>query len=281
MRLTLLAAALLAASPALAQTTAEEAAALQSALERGRLLYTYDQAAWHGTDDMLTRIKDPQGTLGGWIVDGPADAAQLIFYDKDSADPHAVYVASFKGTKLVASHVLTPSEDRSLSPARKRMIAAVRSASTAMQASAPARCVDRPFNTVVLPPSSTDAPVSVYFLTPQTDMKVIPFGGHYRTDVSADNKAGAIRPFTKSCITLDRDPAVPEKGGKPVALVISHLLDPTPTEIHVFSSLVAKKPVYVITPGERIWAVDRGDTIRLVDGGKKGEKSAPPAPPRG
>ncbi len=263
MRLILFAAALFAASPALAQMNADEATALQRALERGRLIYAYDQAAWYGTDDMLANVKDPQGKLGGWIVDGPADAAELIFYDKDAADPHAVYVASFRGGKLASSHVLGPSEDRSLSPARKRMITAVRSASAAMQASGSARCVDRPFNTVVLPPASADAPVSVYFLTPQTDLKTIPFGGHYRTDVSADNKAGAIRPFTKSCIAF---PIGANKGGKKSKIItISHLLDPTPTEIHVFSSLAAGMPVIVVTGEKRAWAVDGGKSILPFD----------------
>jgi hypothetical protein len=50
---------------------------------------------------------------------------------------------------------------------------------------------------------------------------------------------------------------------KPVALMVTHLLDPTPTEIHVFSSFVAHMPVAVGTKDGRVWWVDRTD-ISLI-----------------
>ncbi|ATY33576.1 hypothetical protein [Sphingomonas psychrotolerans] len=265
MRPASLALALVSASPVHAQAGGDEAGALQAAIERGRLLYSYDQAAWHGTDDMLGKIKKPQERLGGWIVDGPPESAELVFYDQNTADPHAVYVATFNGSKLLSSRVLGPGEDRSLTPQRKRMIAAVRTATAALEASQVKRCVEKPFNTVVLPPASANDPVSVYYLTPQIDTKVIPFGGHYRVDVSADNKAGPVRAFTKSCIAFPIEPPGKSKNAKSTILTITHLLDPTPTEIHVFSSLVAGRLVMVITAAERIWSVDGDRGIRPFD----------------
>lgn len=270
MRRTMLALALALAPAALAQTgNADEASALKAATERGRLLYDYDQAAWHGTDDMLTRIREPRDKVGGWIVDGKPGATELVFYDKDIADPHAVYVARFDGSKLLSSHVLGAAEDRSLSPLRKRMIAAVRVASDALVGAGVQRCAaGQPFNTVTLPPATEDGPISVYYLTPQPDLKTVPFGGHYRIDVSADGKAGPVRAFTKSCIAMPLDAANGEDG-KLAMLTITHLLDPTPTEIHVFSSLVAHLPVMVVTGRHRAWAVDGDRPIRSVDLGKK------------
>jgi hypothetical protein len=47
-------------------------------------------------------------------------------------------------------------------------------------------------------------------------------------------------------------------------LAISHLLDSTPTEIRVFSSLVAKLPVLVMTGSNRVWQVT-GQQIRPSD----------------
>jgi hypothetical protein len=269
MRVALLALALATASPVHAQAGDDEAAALRAAVERGRLLYAYDQAAWHGTDDMLAKIRNPGERLGGWIVDGPPESAQLIFYDRNAADPRAVYVARFNGSKLVSSRVLGPGEDRSLTPQRKRMIAAVRTASAALEASQVQRCAAKPFNTVVLPPASANDPVSVYYLTPQTDTKIIPFGGHYRVDVSADGTAGPVRAFTRSCIQLPIDPPAESKEAKSALLTISHLLDPTPTEIHVFSSLVAGRRVMVITAAKRIWSVDGDGSIRPFDLGAR------------
>lgn len=263
MRLTLLALALISTSPVRAQT-ADEVTALKVASERGQLLYAYDQAAWHGTDDMRTKIKDPQDKLGGWIVDGPPEAAELVFYDKDVADPHAVYAATFDHGKLLSARVFGPADDRTLTPLRKRMIAAAGSASAALTAGRAQRCSDRPFNTVVLPPASQGDTISVYFLTPQTDTRTIPFGGHYRVDVGSDGKPGAVRAFTKSCIALPVD-APANKDGTTAGMFLTHLLDPTPTEIHVFSSLVARKPIFVMTGAKRVWAVDGDRSIRPLD----------------
>lgn len=89
---------LAAAQPSAVQMSSAEQAAVQQALDRGTLIYAYDQAAWHGTDDMLAKIENPNEVLGGWIVDGPVNAPELVFYDKDEADPHAVYVAQFMAT---------------------------------------------------------------------------------------------------------------------------------------------------------------------------------------
>jgi hypothetical protein len=121
------AAALLALAPsAFAQSAAPprmsdtDEVQVQQALNRGTTIYEYDQAAWHGTDDMLAKLDDAtKAKVGGWIVDGPASAPDLVFYDKDTADPHAIYVAHFDWERLVSSRVLGPNEDRSLSPARK------------------------------------------------------------------------------------------------------------------------------------------------------------------
>jgi len=49
------------------------------------------------------------------------------------------------------------------------------------------------------------------------------------------------------------------------ALMITHLLDPIPTEAHVFWSIWAHKPLYVATPPNgTIWVVE-GSKIRLVE----------------
>lgn len=273
---TLAAAASLAlASPAFAQAQAPvqmseaEAMQVQQALNRGTLIYYYDQAAWHGTDDMLRKIPHPSGKIGGWIVDGTADNSEIIFYDTDEADPHAVYVARFHWNELVSSRVLGPGDDRTLSPSRKAMIAAKRVALKALVDGRVTRCVDKPFNSVVLPPEAPGAPTLVYFLTPQTSNASLPFGGHYLIPVAADGIPGKVRPFTKACAELETR----KEGGKTAALMVSHLLDPTPTEIHVFSMFAAKLPVFVMTSqNSRIWSVEFVSgraRIRIVDPDKK------------
>ncbi len=254
--------ALFAAIPAPAQIAAGEQAAIDVAMARGNLLYWYDQAAWHGTNDMKAKAPEVMQTSGGWIVDGPADAPELIFYDRDTANPKPLYSATFRNGKLTTRRKLSAGDTAMLTPQRRRMIAALAAARTALLKSDAARCADRPFNSVVLPPETADGPVAVYFLTPQTDNATIPMGGHYRFEVGADGMVGPMRCFTKTCIAISINPP----KGTPAALVISHLLDPVPTELHAFSAMAVRKPVFVMA-GKRLWSVQpaaTGPSVRLV-----------------
>jgi hypothetical protein len=244
------------------QVTPAEQSAIDLALARGRLIYAYDQAAWHGTDDMLAKVEHPETKVRAWIVDGPAESPTLIFFDKDEADPHAVYIAEFRDNKLVSSRVLGPNDDRTLSPQRKAMILARDRGMEAWQAAKPVYCSDKHPNTVVLPPERPGGPFLVYVMTPQTENGIYPTGGHFRVEISADGKAGASRSFTNSCLTVGPAP----KGS--TFLFVTHLLDPVPTEMHVFTVLAANLPIIVGTSADRAWVVD-GKTITPVDLKKK------------
>ena len=83
-----------------------------------------------------------------------------------------------------------------------------------------------------------------------------------------EGKAGPIRAFTKSCSAVPIDSPKAKDAKSPI-LTITHLLDPTPTEIHVFSSLVARMPVMVATGTRKIWAVDGDRAITPFDIGGK------------
>ena len=84
-----------AAAAAKPRVTPAEASATRLAFERGQLIYAYDRAAWQGSDDLVAKVPDYASKVGGWIVDGPAEAPQLVFYDRDLATPHAVFIANF------------------------------------------------------------------------------------------------------------------------------------------------------------------------------------------
>jgi hypothetical protein len=118
-----------------------------------------------------------------------------------------------------------------------------------------------PFNTAALPPAAAGGPVSVYLLSPQVSTGELPLGGHHRVDVAEDGRALSERSYTKACLT------VPRPGAGAVGMVVSHLLDPTPTEIHVFTSLSAKLPVFVATAA-RSWAVDGASVTVLARNAK-------------
>lgn len=257
-----LAAALLLAAPIAAQqpaasASADDRAAVARASARGALIYAYDQAAWHGSDDMMAKLPSYAQRVGGWVVEGSAEAPVLTFFDRGRT--RAVYVARFDHGRLTESRVLADTPP--LTPAQQRLVAAQASARAALTADRSVlTCADKPFNTVVLPPETPAGPIAVYFLTPQTTEATIPFGGHYRVEVDAGGHAGPVRPFTRGCLPIST-PAAAGNLRQAMAFV-THLLDPTPTEIHVFSSLALHKPVAVATtrPTQRLWIV-QGATI--------------------
>jgi hypothetical protein len=264
-----------AAAPSSPHMSEQDMVAVKRAILRGNLLHAYDQAAWHGTDDLQRLMPDFAAKVGGWIVDGPQERPQIVFFDRDPADPHALYIADFEGTKLLRSRVLAQGEDRSLSAPRKAMIAARRAAGQRMEGAA--MCKQAPFNTVVLPPESPGGPTLVYFLTPQTTNDAIPLGGHYLVEVAADGKARKPRPFTKSCLEMPLKNPEAVETAEPASIGTTHLLDPTPTEIHVFSAYAAGMPLFVATmKGGRLWKVENGsigllgDTDTVLDAPKHG-----------
>jgi hypothetical protein len=119
-------------------------------------------------------------------------------------------------------------------------------------------CSER-YNSVVLPQGSDLDSWSVYLLPGTSKRNLIPIGGSYRVNVNLRTGVANVRPFTKTCIQLEKDP-------KAVGLMISHLLDPVPTEVHVFWSIWAEQPFYVATaPAGRFWVVN-GDRIKLIEG---------------
>jgi hypothetical protein len=249
-------------APAAAQIAPTEQATIDRAMARAQLIYWYDQAAWHGTDDMLAKARDIANRIGGWIVDGPADAPTLIFYSRD-AQQMPLYLARFEQHRLVEGRKLGEADAALLTPERRRLIAAVAAARAALTAAGVPCCVDKPFNTVALPAAAPGESIAVYFLTPQTDTASIPMGGHFLVDVDATGKAGPIRRFTNGCMSI---PTTGPKG-KPVALTVTHLLDPVPTELHGFSAMAARLPLIVITRDKRLWAVQpaaSGPRVRLL-----------------
>ena len=124
------------------------------------------------------------------------------------------------------------------------------------------------FNAVVLPRGSGDKRSWVVYMLPgTTDASSIPFGGAYR--VETDWKGSRVlskRAFSKSCLQM------PVRSDLE-SLVVTHLLDPHPTEIHVFLSLLAHKRIFVGTAeNEFLWAVQDGKILfveRIEDDAKK------------
>lgn len=233
----------IAPAPATAQEVVDERTALATIDTRGRMIAAYDRVAWLATDDMQKRLPDWTNRIGGWIVDGPTDSPELVFYDRTTPTPRGLYRARLvRG--VLTDPTLLDGAAAILSAERLTLIAA-RNAAAAAIGTARIRPCTTGFNTVVLPPATPGAPTLVYFLSAQSTMDALPIGGHYRVPVSADGTAGTPFAFSKGCMTLKR----PSRATQIEALTVSTLTSPLPNETHVFSSESFRLPILVMVPG--------------------------------
>lgn len=246
----------------------EEVALLDQARREGARMHLHDRAAANATDALQAdrrRFKRHAGQLGGWVTESVAgDLMRVSFLDRSEG-----------GSRQVIARVMVDGKGKVRGkpqwqdppvPASVRQNAA---ANAVRQAGAAAfeRCADR-YNSIVMP--ARDAPGWVVWLLPATtDAAVIPFGGaqRFEFDASGDTLRGQ-RGYTRTCVKLQR----PGEGAE-VAMMVTHLMDPVPTALHVHAALSYGLPFFVGTSDRRIWAVE-GAQIRLV---RDGEKDAPAA----
>lgn len=244
------------------EPSAVERVAIAETEARGQKIYAYDQAAWHSTDEMQ-RVVPPANyprSDGGWVVEPHGDLLRVTYYSADSGTPQAFFWADMRGAEVVDRHVFKGSEERALSARALRMIQARKAAIQALPKDA-IRCTEGRPNNVVLAPISEQSPVIVYFLTAQIVTGEFPFGGHYRVEVGPDGAVLSTRGFTNGCLNVS---TAARPGNQSVASIVTHFLDPIPTEIHVWMSLWMDTPVVVITNPPRGWTVAKGK-ITTVD----------------
>ena len=246
-------------APAGAQS-AEERAQLDWAWQRGSLIYKLDRAAWVATDDALARAPG-LGDDGarGWVVEQDGNAEIVTFYGGANDDRVAFCRARIEGGHVASSEVFDPEARPPLTPIQQRMVAA-REAAREVELR---RCVNLAFNTVVIPPTASDGLIDVYLLTPQMRDREWPAGGHHKVTIGTDGRVISSRAFTNACLPLQGG----DLGGNVSGLVVTHLLDPLPTEIHVFIMWVSGLPLAVGTnEPSRVWWLDH-EGIRLVQEG--------------
>ena len=242
--------------------TRAQIATLDRTVERGRLLVAIARAGIVATQDMLTRVSDPNGAgISGWIAEPAGNSMIVTFYadggEGEAAAPKAVYRATVLGGRVTSREIFLGANRPALSPVQTRM-AAARAASENDELRA---CTDQPFNVLVVPPASTSAPVDVYRISAPAQRGRFPLGGHFRSTVTP---AGAVetRGFANACVNLDAPPA-PE-GQQPRPIGVTHLLDPLPTEIHLLLAQTVGRPLLVVTgEPQRVWLVT-GERIAEV-----------------
>lgn len=242
--------ALTAAAPgARAEVTEAEKAANAEAMELGKRLYQYDQAAWHSTDAMVAALEGRTTTVAGWVVEEPGDGSLLVTYYGDGESERPVVARYVMRDGKVVSGGLGTADDR-LSAAAYRMIAARSAAMARAVDEKLGLCTKGNLNHIILPPRN-DGTISVYLMSSAVEHGVFPLGGHYRFDIDAAGKVASWRPFLKSCMMIDS--RLEGEMAKKTAFYVSHLLDPQPTEIHYFVRYNVPVDMAIIMPDEDVW----------------------------
>jgi hypothetical protein len=208
---------------------------------------------------MAVASKDQLTGVGGYLVEAPdTRTLRVTYYRGNGAAAQAFFVADVRGGKVVRKELLaTPV---SLSSDQAVLVRAREVAADSARERSYRSCTPAPFNTVVVP-SRNGGPVAVYLLSAQKDVELYPVDGHYRVTVTTDGQVLESRPLSGECFNLPM-PKLPN-GAKPLGVLVDHLLDPVPTEMHVFASYNLRMPLFVRTAGGRFWEV-RKSKIKSV-----------------
>ena len=239
--------------------SAEQRAELERSAARGRQLFAVARAGLLATQDMLSRVADPEAAgISGWVAEPEGNAMAVTFYSNGESGPAAVYRARVLGGRVVSRDTYLTGERPPLTGLALRQARARDLSASDDQSS----CTGQPFNVIAFPPENAEAPIDVYRISPPASRNRLPMGGHFRTTVAADGSLSESRAFSRGCLNVELSEVPAGSQAGPIA--ITHLLDPLPTEMHVFLSLFSGRPL-VVAAGDptRLFMV-AGDAVREI-----------------
>jgi hypothetical protein len=240
---------------------AEYVPAVNAAIDVGTQLFVHDVSAARASDELVRRkIYEKDKRIRGWITDVDSERSSIIvtFVGDVEGSPRGLHRVTVPMEGVIEYEALKPAKPLEESAAarwKSRMLA------IADLAKRDDLCSSQ-YNTVVLPAEPARGEViRVYMLAATSKPGVIVAGGHFRYEYSVDGEhLESVRAFTKSCIEI---PGPESDQGKPAGIMLTHMLDPTPTEIHVFLGRLHAQPVFLGTEAG-IWAV-QGREIYFVE----------------
>jgi hypothetical protein len=243
----------------------EEQAALRRAEVTGLAIYKHDHAAAVASDALgALGILKSDKRLRGWITEAQGEGILVTFISGDANEtPQALYRISVSGQ----GEVTGPPQELKTPQVLTEFERGAASARIFAKEYSFQPCAEH-YNTIVLPADSSASPNWVVYLIPATtDALRVPLGGAHRLELDATGQHLINeRGFTRSCVVLG-DPKGDAKK-RPVGLFTTHLMDPVPTEIHVFWNLWVGIPLYISTPPNgTVWGIEKGH-ISLVRRGE-------------
>lgn len=237
----------------------------------GRLLKTYDDVAWIGTDAIMAAGYKPDPKYHPtYVVEPTTDDLNGVFQfafieERDGKlnvgafaqiDHHFPGMGKVTGVRVMDTPLEPSDEEKWLYQATKAA------------ESAPGLLLCKStYNHVILPYSLGDDKFEyrVYLLMSSTQAGVVPMGGHVLVRVAGDGKTVLdVQPLAKSCMTGEGS-----DDSRVVSIVITDLALDSPSAAQVFLMWRYEKPIYMTTRNGLLWGVDsRG--IRLLGEGTQG-----------
>jgi hypothetical protein len=236
---------------------AELAPALAEVTVLGREIHRRDMFAWWASDAAVPQLTAADAeVLRVWVLD--ADDPSLIHFVAELDDTPR----SLLRVRCIEANNCTVERPAEPPPLSERNAAQLHAIATASQHASFEPTSER-YNQVVIP--TADSRWAVYLIAATTDPNLVMLGRHYRFLVSADGASVVEwRAFSKTALALELHPAGMPEGASLEALVVSHLLDPIPTELHVWAALNYRTKLGVMT-GSTLWMIDVDGSITLAE----------------
>lgn len=235
--------------------TNEELAAIS---ERGRLLYEYDQAAWHASD--AVQMANPKNVEGQRYIAKKENGKWIVAFGKLN-DDRTRFGITYAAEEQATLRQFAVRQEAAERQDEGFFLCAARAIEVAMKDFGAA---NRPYNVAVLPAPAEQ--LYVYLYPAQTKARVYPLGGDVRYLMSPNGtKILEKRQMHKSIIET-----APRSGKKAVAGFHTHILGDMPEDTDVFHVLTQDPPLpeFVGTP-HFTYQVKADGTIQMEGKGKR------------
>jgi len=239
-----LAATPLAAGAQQAPATPDQLAAIT---QRGRNLYAYDQAAWHGTDAARALLGSDSTGLQDYIARKTPTGWEVDFGALDSAGTSFLIRAQAQSTDerhFTAQAFAPPRSESGFLVTAAHAVATARAAFVPVEGYA--------YNVAVLP--NDDGTLYVYLYPAQAKLNVYPVGGDARYTISADGtQILETHRMHKNILLAKTASPIGPNGGRLVANSFKEVLSDVPQDSDVFHVLAREPhlPSIIVAQGQR------------------------------
>lgn len=228
--------------------TAEELALIS---ERGKVLYEYDQAAWHAADAVQTA--NPKAVDGQRSIARKVNGTWTVVFGKLNED-RSRFGITYEANEQATLRDFAVSKQPEELEDEGFFLYAARAIEAAMKNFGGA---NRPYNVAVLPAPADQ--LYVYLYPAQTEARVYPLGGDVRYLVGADGtKILEKRQMHKTIVEVALRP------GKKASGFHMHVLSDLVEDTDVFHVLTQDPPIpeFIATP-DFVYQVKTDGTIQL------------------